>query len=306
MADDAQHLEDLTDDELAALARCRREDPAGNRALDLLVGRFHRQRLSLARRYGGGADADDIAQEAALALVRAVDTHQPEKGPVGPWIWQWMWGATLRAAKRTWSWRDATELDGIELRINEAADARVETSVDEDVLAAHACQQERVALQSALRRLSAEMYDAVVFPQLARPSLRRAALAMLRHPSIRPIAGVVGRGAIHGGSGPPPSAATNGKVPSPDPRGDWLGLAACRGLAPQLFWGKDRTVRAAALETCQTCPVQPDCLLDALALPAGGGIRAGTTEKDRRWLKRTATGSYPKQSMPGRTHDGEW
>lgn len=72
------------------------------------------------------------------------------------------------------------------------------------------------------------------------------------------------------------------------PRSSWLHRAACRGAPPALFWGRTATTRKRAVELCERCPVRRDCLLDAFVLPPGGGIRAGTSEKERRLLMRLA------------------
>jgi WhiB family redox-sensing transcriptional regulator len=73
-------------------------------------------------------------------------------------------------------------------------------------------------------------------------------------------------------------------TPVPDPRGAWLHLAACRGTKVQVFFPPG-SVRADAVSTCCGCPVRYECLRDAVALPDRGGIRAGTTERERRALK---------------------
>lgn len=300
MADDTQRLEDRSDDELVVQAQRRRTDPSGARALEILVERYRRQRFALARRYGGGVDADDLAQEAALALMRAVDTYRSEEGPAGPWIWRWMWGSSLRSAMKSWSLRGALPLDDVGACASEPADDRFEESMEEAVLAAQVRDQERTAVQNALRRLPAAAHDAVVFPGLVGAALRRMAVAMLRHPSIRPAAPLVRRHWVeHGGEVTPLVAVTDGtgNVQSvPDPRGAWLNLAACRDMSPQTFWGRDTAMRAVALATCASCPVRQDCLSDALALPAGGGIRAGTSEKERRVLKRRLLGNEVSQT----------
>lgn len=276
MADDAQHLQDLTDDELAALARRRREDPAGTRALDLLVRRYQRQRLSLAHRYGGGEGADDLAQEAALALVRAVDTHRPEKGPVGPWIWKWMWGATLRAAKKGWSGGRTLRLEEVDAELFEDGSPTVG-----DGIVGMLVREERFrALASALRQLPDREREAILHSASYRRSTRRTAEAMLRHPAVRPVGDV---GLISAGVGDddcvPPVEHMQGST--------WLYRAACRGAPPALFWGRTTTSWRRAAELCGRCTVRRECLLDALMLPPGGGIRAGTSEKERRRLKRS-------------------
>lgn len=66
-------------DEHAWFRRLRRDrEPA---VRDALVERFMPLALHLARRYPSGAERDDVAQVAALALVKAVDRFDPEHRP---------------------------------------------------------------------------------------------------------------------------------------------------------------------------------------------------------------------------------
>ena len=59
-------------------ARYRREhDPATR---DALVARFLPLAYHLARRYHGGADADDLQQVASLGLLKAIDRFDPGRG----------------------------------------------------------------------------------------------------------------------------------------------------------------------------------------------------------------------------------
>ena len=59
-------------------ARYRRDhDPATR---DALVARFLPLAYHLARRYHGGADADDLQQVASLGLLKAIDRFDPERG----------------------------------------------------------------------------------------------------------------------------------------------------------------------------------------------------------------------------------
>jgi RNA polymerase sigma-B factor len=62
----------------ALFARYRRDrDPATREAL---VDRFLPLAHHLARRYHGGADADDLQQIASLGLLKAIDRFDPERG----------------------------------------------------------------------------------------------------------------------------------------------------------------------------------------------------------------------------------
>ncbi len=75
---------------------------------------------------------------------------------------------------------------------------------------------------------------------------------------------------------------------------DWTKNAACRGMSPSVFihsklsWGKRQEAEDYAKSICATCPVQEECLEYALMLPPSWalGIWSGTTEKDRRRLRR--------------------
>jgi RNA polymerase sporulation-specific sigma factor len=63
-------------------ARYRAGDPA---ALDQLVTRYRRFARARARAYFvAGGDADDLEQEALIALVKAAGDHRPQDGPFRP------------------------------------------------------------------------------------------------------------------------------------------------------------------------------------------------------------------------------
>lgn len=68
---------------------------------------------------------------------------------------------------------------------------------------------------------------------------------------------------------------------------EWHLKAKCRGTDPDLFFpgrgGSTRPARA----LCAACPVQAECLEYALLLrPKALGIWGGTTERDRRRLRK--------------------
>lgn len=75
---------------------------------------------------------------------------------------------------------------------------------------------------------------------------------------------------------------------------DWREHAACRGLPASIFFFQSYLPRrdanpvklARARQICNTCPVKLECLEYALDNPREEGIWAGTTEKDRRNLRR--------------------
>ena len=78
-------------------------------------------------------------------------------------------------------------------------------------------------------------------------------------------------------------------VPSEDP--SWYDEAACHTLAPDLFFPRGRTGSAAELaeaakRVCASCPVAGPCLEYALATNQEYGVWGGTTEDERRSLRR--------------------
>lgn len=86
---------------------------------------------------------------------------------------------------------------------------------------------------------------------------------------------------------------------------DWRADAACRGLGPSLFYadGKDdQALAPAARRICATCPVADDCLDEALAGNELFGIWAGTSARERLYLRRrrslTRAGSYATGPRP--------
>jgi WhiB family transcriptional regulator, redox-sensing transcriptional regulator len=77
----------------------------------------------------------------------------------------------------------------------------------------------------------------------------------------------------------------------PPPPGRWVADAACRGTGPQK-WFPDRADAVAALRViCADCPVQQPCLEYALDHHITGGIWGGTTEKQRRVIRRERRGA---------------
>lgn len=72
----------------------------------------------------------------------------------------------------------------------------------------------------------------------------------------------------------------------------WFARAACLGLDPNLWFpetieGEGDNHGRHAKAICATCPVQLDCLVDALARNEDGGIWGGAGEPTRRALGRT-------------------
>ena len=74
-------------------------------------------------------------------------------------------------------------------------------------------------------------------------------------------------------------------------RTSWRDHAACSKVDPDLFFpvttsGASLTDIEAAKRVCQRCPVMTSCLRWALDLGHVSGIWGGTTEEERRALRR--------------------
>jgi WhiB family redox-sensing transcriptional regulator len=73
----------------------------------------------------------------------------------------------------------------------------------------------------------------------------------------------------------------------------WRTKASCRHTDPELFFpigstGSALDHVAAAKAVCAQCPVQVPCLDYALATNQDAGVWGGTSEEDRRALRRRA------------------
>ena len=71
----------------------------------------------------------------------------------------------------------------------------------------------------------------------------------------------------------------------------WRADALCRDTDPELFFPIGTTGAALvqieqARAVCRQCPVQADCLEFALTTNQGSGIWGGTSEEERRVLRR--------------------
>lgn len=71
----------------------------------------------------------------------------------------------------------------------------------------------------------------------------------------------------------------------------WRRNAICRDTDPELFFPVGTTGQALlqidqAKQVCGECPVQPDCLQYALDTNQDAGIWGGTSEDERRSLRR--------------------
>ncbi|HUZ19808.1 MAG TPA: WhiB family transcriptional regulator [Acidimicrobiales bacterium] len=70
---------------------------------------------------------------------------------------------------------------------------------------------------------------------------------------------------------------------------DWERHAICRGMDTELFFGTQSGEVAAAIEICRGCPVRSDCLHRALREPDVRGVWGGTSEGERRRMRRAGS-----------------
>ena len=69
-------------------------------------------------------------------------------------------------------------------------------------------------------------------------------------------------------------------------RESWQDDANCKGVDIDIFFSLDETDQKQALELCKACPVQPECLRDAIEQREMYGIWGGMRESDRRSIIR--------------------
>lgn len=70
--------------------------------------------------------------------------------------------------------------------------------------------------------------------------------------------------------------------------GKWRKKAACRTVDPRIFFptrGEDNVLRAAK-EICTACSVNKECLNFALEWFETSGVWGGTSERERRGIRR--------------------
>lgn len=63
---------------------------------------------------------------------------------------------------------------------------------------------------------------------------------------------------------------------------DWSGLARCRGMDPDVFFGRNLTEARTAIRTCDRCEVRQQCLDYAVTEGIDIGVWGGLTERQRR------------------------
>ena len=283
-----------------AAAQHRKQDPkAGQAAVDELLAAFRPTLQAAAKswRWPGMSEAD-LHQEAAVGLLRAIDSYNESRGPFGAWLWTWVRHRCVRAGRVASKeilvspdlWRDlANKFVG-------------DMGIDDLVVDQLDLDSRRSAVVRAVQSLPAELRDAALRPGGGQIERRRRVLAMLRHPSVRSLlarpddsarfagcdsAVIDVVPAVRGGDAALDRlAARLAEIGIPAPKGAWLARAACTGMSPEVFFSAQADNRTRALATCSTCPVTAECVLDALNRPDRGGVRAGTVEKQRRVLKR--------------------
>jgi WhiB family transcriptional regulator, redox-sensing transcriptional regulator len=80
---------------------------------------------------------------------------------------------------------------------------------------------------------------------------------------------------------------------------DWRSLSACRDADPELFfplsaWGPGQAQTASAKAVCASCQVRSDCLQFALRSGQEFGVWGGTSEDERRALRRAQLVRTPR------------
>ena len=66
----------------------------------------------------------------------------------------------------------------------------------------------------------------------------------------------------------------------------WRTKAACRNLDVEMFFPDSEADVGPALSVCATCPVRTECLDWAIATRQHDGIWGGTTESERKRIRR--------------------
>ena len=96
----------------------------------------------------------------------------------------------------------------------------------------------------------------------------------------------------------PEPAATDPPGRSTTARTEWRSLSACRGEDPEMFFPSARTVTvfvqlARAKAICAQCPVTDECLRFALTTGQQYGVWGGTSEEERKSMRRRLLVSGP-------------
>ncbi len=67
---------------------------------------------------------------------------------------------------------------------------------------------------------------------------------------------------------------------------EWMAKGECRNHAPETFFPSDGVGVDRARKICGTCPVQEHCLEYALSEEIEHGVWGGTSERERRRIKK--------------------
>lgn len=87
-----------------------------------------------------------------------------------------------------------------------------------------------------------------------------------------------------------------------DFQGDWRHQAACLDEEPELFFpvgsgGPAKLQVAKAKSVCHRCPVASDCLEWAIGTGQDAGVWGGTSEEERRAMKRRNARANPRTNL---------
>ena len=77
-------------------------------------------------------------------------------------------------------------------------------------------------------------------------------------------------------------------------REPWTARAACRGVGADVFFTEPGEATRPAKAVCAECPVREECLDYALRNGERHGVWGGTSERERRWMRR-------EQGLTGRS-----
>jgi len=77
-------------------------------------------------------------------------------------------------------------------------------------------------------------------------------------------------------------------------RPEWHRRAACRGMGTEAFFPTTGRRGDTARAVCDTCAVRDECMASALDQSDTVGVWAGTTDRDRKWMRRDATDPRPE------------
>jgi WhiB family redox-sensing transcriptional regulator len=81
----------------------------------------------------------------------------------------------------------------------------------------------------------------------------------------------------------------------------WMDQAACTGMYSEVFFPERGQSTVPAKRVCAACPVRQPCLDFALAINERHGIWGGTSERERRLLRRKRGRTRPgPRRRPGR------